>query len=166
MCTYIESAYSRATVSVRATAPAICAVSIAGGTAEVLTTTTVVSGGNSCGLGSHRGSGRVVAARQASSSAVTLGGSTPTVLRAACAAVDCAVGIAEQVTVGRATLAVLRVLGLPLFWHNAEVGGRDLGVIALDIGDTLAVLAVLPGQATVGRVDIAGRVDPVKVDVG
>lgn len=44
---------------------------------------------------------------------------------------------------------------------------RDLGVVALDVGDTLVVFtAVLSGQAAAGSVDLAGRVDPVEVDVG
>ena len=98
---------------------------------------------------------------------MALSGSTPSVLRAAGTAVDCAVGVAEQVAVGRATLTVLGVLGLPLLWDNAKVGRRDLGVVALDIGDTLAVVtAVLPGQAAAGGVDIAGRIDPIEVDIG
>jgi hypothetical protein len=68
---------------------------------------------------------------------------------------------------GRTTLTVLGVLGLPLLGDNAKVGRRDFGVVALDISDALVVItAVLSSQAAAGGIDIAGRVDPVEVDVG
>jgi hypothetical protein len=158
-------AVSRTAVSVGAAASTVRAVGIARGTAEVLTAPAVIPGGNGGGLGSYRLS-RVAAARQTSRSAMALGGSTPTVLRAAGTAVDCALGVAEQVAVGRTTLTVLGVLGLPLLWDDLEVGRRDLGVVALDVGDTVITVTVLSGQAAAGGVDVASRVDPVEVDVG
>ncbi len=159
--------HSGATVSVGAAAAAVCAVGVAGGTTKVLTAATIVPRRDVCGFSGDGLSRAVVATRQAASSAVALGGSAPSVRRAAGAAVDCAVGIAKQVTMGRAALAILGVLVLPLLRDSAEVRGRDLGVVTLNIRDTLAAFAaVLSGQAAVGGVDIAGRVDPAKVDVG
>lgn len=166
MGTHISQTYGRTTISVRTAAPAVRALSIAGGTAKVLTAATVVPGGNRCGLGGARLSGRVVATRQASGSAVTLSRSTPSVLRTTRPTVDCAVGVAEQVAVRRATLAVLRVLGLPLLWDDAKVRSGDLGVVALDISDTAAAVAVLSGQTAVGLGGIAGGVNPAEVDIG
>lgn len=158
---------SRAAVAVRAAAPSVSAVGIARGTAEVLTAAAIIAGGDSGSCGRDRCGWSVGAARQASGSAVSLGGSTPTVLRTAPATVDCAVGVAEQVAVGRAALAVLGVLGLALLGNDLEMGRRDLRVIALDVGNTrVVVTAVLTSQAAAGSVDIAGRVDPVEVDVG
>lgn len=67
----------------------------------------------------------------------------------------------------RTALAVLGVLGLPLLGDNTEVRRRYLGVVTLDISDALVVVTtVLASQAAAGVVDIAGRVDPVEVDVG
>lgn len=98
---------------------------------------------------------------------MTLSRSTPSVLRAASTAVDCAVGVAKQVAVGGTTLAILGVLGLPLLWDNAAVGGGNLRVITLDVRNALAVAAaVLSSQTAVGVADIAGGVDPAEVDVG
>jgi hypothetical protein len=117
--------YSRTAVAVRAAASAISTVGIAASTAKVLTATTIIASGNYGVLGSYRRSGRcsgrVAAAGQASSSAMALGRSTPSVLRAASALVDCAVGVAEQVAVVRSALPVLGVLALPLLWDNAKV---------------------------------------------
>jgi hypothetical protein len=117
--------YSRTAVAVRAAASAISTVGIAASTAKVLTATTIIASGNYGVLGSYRRSGRcsgrVAAAGQASSSAMALGRSAPSVLGAASALVDCAVGVAEQVAVVRSALPVLGVLALPLLWDNAKV---------------------------------------------
>lgn len=159
--------YSRTAISVRAAAAAVSALRVASGAAEVLTAATVVPVRDSSSLGGN-GCGRsVVTAGQAASAAVSVGVTAPSVRRAARTLVDCAVRVAEQVAVGRTTLAVLGVLGLPLLGNDLEVRSRDLGVVAPDIGDARAVLTtVLASQAAVGCVDIAGRVDPAEVDVG
>jgi hypothetical protein len=159
--------YSRTAISVRAAAATVSALGIASSAAEVFTAATVVPvrdggslGGNGCGRG-------VVTARQAASAAMSVSVAAPSVRRAAGTLVDCAVRVTEQVAVGRTTLAVLGVLGLPLLGNDLEVRSRDLGVITLDIGDARAVLTtVLACQTAIGCVDVAGRVDPAKVDVG
>jgi len=118
-------AISRTAVAVRAAASAVSTVGVAASAAKVLTAATIIASGNRGVLGSYRSSGRcggrVAATGQASSSAMTLGRSTPSVLRAASALVDCAVGVAEQVAVVGSALSILRVLALPLLWHNAKV---------------------------------------------
>ena len=117
--------YSRTAVAVRAAASAVSTVGVAASAAKVLTAATIIASGNRGVLGSYRSSGRcggrVAATGQASSSAMTLGRSTPSVLRAASALVDCAVGVAEQVAIAGSTLSILRVLALPLLRDNAKV---------------------------------------------
>lgn len=164
----MSHAYSRATVAVGAAASAIGAISVASSAAKVLTAATIVARGNHGRLSSYRCSRRgcVAASGQASGSAVSIGVSTPSVRRAASALVDCAVGVAKQVAVGRTALSVLGVLVLPLLWDDAKVRRRDLGVVTLDVRNTLAVVAVLSAQTAVGLSNIACRVDPVKVNVG
>lgn len=102
----------------------------------------------------------------------------PAVLRAACALVDSAVGVANHVVIGGATLSVRRIVGLSLLCRfRVRRGGRvaravrNLGEWILHIGQTCVLLgAVLACQALVGfslgAVKFTGRVDPVKVDVG
>ena len=159
--------FSRTAVSVRTAASAVRAIGIACGTTEVLTTATVIPGRDCSSLCRYRCDRSVVAAGKTSGSAVNLAGSAPSVLRATGTTVDCAVGVAKQVAMSRTTLAILGVLCLPLLRDKLEVGGREFGMVALDVSDALvAVTAVLSSQAAVRRVDIASRVDPVEVDVG
>jgi hypothetical protein len=92
-------------------------------------------------------------------------------LRTTCAGIDCAVRVAEQVAVLRATFSVLRVLGvLPLGGSKEQSRARrNLGVLATVIRNASVVLGtVLASQASlVVRITVgAVWVDPEEVDVG
>jgi hypothetical protein len=113
-------------VSVRRAAAAESTVGITCGAAKVLSAPAISPGLSSTRRGGLGGLGcrlssTVVTAREAALSAVSSGASTPAVLRAACAGVDGAVGVAEEVAVSRTALSVRRVLGsLPLGGNDTE----------------------------------------------
>lgn len=116
-------AISVTTVAVRRAASAVRTVSVTCGAAKVLSAAAIVPSLGSIGSSSLGGLGSrcVSTAREAAGSAVSGCVSTPSVLGAACAGVDCAVGVAKHVAVGRAALSVWRVLGsLPLGGDDTE----------------------------------------------
>jgi hypothetical protein len=160
----------RSAVSVSRAASTESTLGVAGGAVELFAASAIVTGAR--GRLSGRWLGGVVAAGKAASSAVSRSRSTPSVRAAARAGVSSALGVAQQVAVVRATFAVGGVFaGLPLLREaNGRAGpGSDLGVLRLGVGGTgVALCAVLAGQALEGvdRGEVAGRVDPEKVDVG
>jgi hypothetical protein len=161
---------SRSAVSVSRAASTESTLGVAGRAVEFLSASAVVTGTRSRRSG--RRLGGVVAAGKAASSAVSRSRSTPSVRAAAGATVSSALGVAKQVAVVRTTFAVGRVFaGLPLLREaNGRAGPRsNLGVLGLGVGSTgVALCAVLAGQALEGvdGGELAGRVDPEKVDVG
>jgi hypothetical protein len=126
-------------VTVRRAAASIGALCITDGAAEVLTATTVVPGGNGSWFRFGLGLNFFAAAGLAAISTMGWGVSAPSIGAAAGSGVSSAVGVAEQVSVGRATFAVEGVLGILSLFRETNGGSRpgdDLGVIALGVGGT------------------------------
>ena len=94
----------------------------------------------------------------------------PSILAAARARVHGAVGVAKQVFMCWTTLAIRRILlALPLCRNVAEERSRARSeVLIAGVGRAGVLLgAVLSRQALSRRaLEIAGRVDPMEVDVG
>jgi hypothetical protein len=98
-------------VSVLGAAATVSALGIASCAVKVLSTAAIIPDARLGRSGvSRSGDGVFVAARLAALAAVGWGVSTPAVLRAAGAGVDCALGVAEQVAVLGTAFAILRVL--------------------------------------------------------
>jgi hypothetical protein len=126
-------------ITVRRAAASVGALCITDGAAEVLTATTVVPGRNGSWFRVRLGLRVFAAAGLAAISTVGWGVSAPSVGAAAGSSVSGAVGVTEQVSVGRATFAVEGVLGILSLFRETDGGsgpGDDLGVIALGVGGT------------------------------
>jgi hypothetical protein len=79
----------------------------------------------------------------------------PAIRRTARAGVDSAFGVAEKVAVVRTTLAVSRILRLPLLRHeaNRRPGPRNnFGILAFRVGCASAISQAEPIQYATGRV--------------
>jgi hypothetical protein len=127
------------TVTIGRAATSISTLCITAGATEVLAASTIVPSWDDNWFRISDGLYFFTAARLAAVSAMGWGVSTPSVRAAAGSGVSGAVGIAEQVAVGRTTFAVEGVLGiLPLLWetNGGSRPGDDLGVIALGVGST------------------------------
>lgn len=144
-----------ATIAVRRAASSVCTVGVASGSAEVASTSAIISGGGSTSLwlGSscrcnNRRLSTVAASRLTSVAAVCWAAAAPAVLTAAGSLVDGRVGVAQKIAVGGSTLSVLGVLCvLPLLGEtDRRTGpGSDLGVVsALGVGSAgIPLCAVL-----------------------
>jgi hypothetical protein len=125
---------------VRRAATSVRTVGVTGCSSKVLSASTVVprrgsDWGRRCNDSGRRRRSIVATSRLTALGAVGWRIATPPVLGTACAGVGCAFGVAKQVAVGRAALAVSGVLRrLSPGWNHTTLGSRDkLGKVALEI---------------------------------